>query len=244
MIGRIKEDINTVFEKDPAARNIFEVITSYPGLHALWGHRFAHFLWKRNMKTFARIISNVNRFFTQIEIHPGAEIGRRFFIDHGCGVVIGETTEIGNDVLLYQGVVLGGITHEKKKRHPTIGNNVVIGAGAIVLGPVKVGDGAKIGAGSVVVKDVPSDSTVVGVPGRVVKQQKKRKIELDHSNLPDPVADALKLVIDEIEKHEERIMKLESVEGIKAKIDEYFAMKKEEISEIFSKIKENENEKN
>ncbi|HOV21441.1 MAG TPA: serine O-acetyltransferase [bacterium] len=244
MIGRIKEDINTVFEKDPAARNIFEVITSYPGLHALWGHRFAHFLWKRNMKTFARIISNVNRFFTQIEIHPGAEIGRRFFIDHGCGVVIGETTEIGNDVLLYQGVVLGGITHEKKKRHPTIGNNVVIGAGAIVLGPVKVGDGAKIGAGSVVVKDVPSDSTVVGVPGRVVKQQKKRKIELDHSNLPDPVADALKLVIDEIEKHEERIIKLESVEGIKAKIDEYFAMKKEEISEIFSKIKENENEKN
>ncbi len=244
MIERIKEDINTVFEKDPAARNIFEVITSYPGLHALWGHRFAHFLWKRNMKTFARIISNVNRFFTQIEIHPGAKIGRRFFIDHGCGVVIGETTEIGNDVLLYQGVVLGGITHEKKKRHPTIGNNVVIGAGAIVLGPVKVGDGAKIGAGSVVVKDVPSDSTVVGVPGRVVKQQKKRKIELDHSNLPDPVADALKLVIDEIEKHEERIMKLESVEGIKAKIDEYFAMKKEEISEIFSKIKENENEKN
>ncbi|HRR96201.1 MAG TPA: serine O-acetyltransferase [Candidatus Ratteibacteria bacterium] len=244
MIERIKEDINTVFEKDPAARNIFEVITSYPGLHALWGHRFAHFLWKRNMKTFARIISNVNRFFTQIEIHPGAEIGRRFFIDHGCGVVIGETTEIGNDVLLYQGVVLGGITHEKKKRHPTIGNNVVIGAGAIVLGPVKVGDGAKIGAGSVVVKDVPSDSTVVGVPGRVVKQQKKRKIELDHSNLPDPVADALKLVIDEIEKHEERIIKLESVEGIKAKIDEYFAMKKEEISEIFSKIKENENEKN
>ncbi len=244
MLERIKEDIKTVFERDPAARNVFEVITSYPGLHAIWCHRFAHFLWKKGCKTFARIISHISRFFTQIEIHPGAKIGRRFFIDHGGGVVIGETTEIGDDVLLYQGVVLGGTTHEKKKRHPTIGNNVVIGAGAIILGPIKIGDGAKIGAGSVVIKDVPSNSTVVGIPGRVVKEKKKRKIDLDHDKLPDPVADALKVVLGEIEKLEERIMKLESMEGLKSKIDEYFTVKKEELSEIFSKMKKEKNEKN
>jgi len=238
MIEKLKEDIRTVFEKDPAARNVFEIITSYPGLHAIWCHRIAHFLWKKDIKTFARIISHISRFFTQIEIHPGAEIGRRFFIDHGCGVVIGETTIIGDDVLLYQGVILGGTTHERRKRHPTIGDNVVLGAGAIVLGPIKIGDGAKIGAGSVVIKDVPAESTVVGVPGRVVREKKKRKIDLDHDNLPDPVADALKVFLEEIEKLEERIANLENMEGIKTKIDEYFAVKKDEINEIFSKIKE------
>lgn len=244
MLKHIKEDIRTVFEKDPAARNVFEVITSYSGLHAIWCHRIAHFLWKKGMKTLARILSHISRFFTQIEIHPGAEIGRRFFIDHGCGVVIGETTEIGDDVLLYQGVVLGGTTHEKKKRHPTIGNNVVIGAGAIVLGPIKIGDGSRIGAGSVVIKDVPADSTVVGIPGRVVKEKKKRKIDLDHDKLPDPVAEALKVVLDEIEKIEERVANLESMEGLKSKIDEYFTAKKEEISEIFSRMIKKEDEKN
>lgn len=244
MLKHIKEDIRTVFEKDPAARNVFEVITSYSGLHAIWCHRIAHFLWKKGMKTLARILSHISRFFTQIEIHPGAEIGRRFFIDHGCGVVIGETTEIGDDVLLYQGVVLGGTTHEKKKRHPTIGNNVVIGAGAIVLGPIKIGDGSRIGAGSVVIKDVPPDSTVVGIPGRVVKEKKKRKIDLDHDKLPDPVAEALKVVLDEIEKIEERVANLESMEGLKSKIDEYFTAKKEEISEIFSRMIKKEDEKN
>ncbi|RKY31281.1 MAG: serine O-acetyltransferase [Candidatus Omnitrophota bacterium] len=215
----MKEDIKTVFERDPAARNIFEVITSYPGLHAIWLHRIAHFLWKKGMKTFARFISHINRLFTGIEIHPGAKIGRRFFIDHGMGVVIGETAEIGDDVLIYQGVVLGGTSLEKKKRHPTVGNNVVIGAGAIILGPIKIGDGAKIGAGSVVIKSVPPGATVVGVPGRIVEEKRKIKIDLEHGKLPDPIAETFKFIIEKQQKLEERIKRLESRE--KLKIDEY-----------------------
>ena len=233
MFKRIKEDIRTVFERDPAARNIFEVITSYPGFHAIIFHRIAHFLWKRGEKTLARFISHIGRFLTGIEIHPGAVIGRRFFIDHGMGVVIGETTEIGDDVLLYQGVVLGGTSTEKKKRHPTIGNNVVIGAGAIVLGAIKVGDNSKIGAGSVVIKDVPPCSTVVGVPGRVVGEHKVEKVDLDHAKLPDPVAEALRVIIKEQEKLEERIRAVENMEGLFFKIDEYFEKKKKEIEKLF-----------
>jgi len=233
MFKRIKEDIRTVFERDPAARNIFEVITSYPGFHAIIFHRIAHFIWKRGEKTLARFISHIGRFLTGIEIHPGAVIGRRFFIDHGMGVVIGETTEIGDDVLLYQGVVLGGTSTEKKKRHPTIGNNVVIGAGAIVLGAIKVGDNSKIGAGSVVIKDVPPHSTVVGVPGRVVGEHKVEKVDLDHAKLPDPVAEALRVIIKEQEKLEERIRAVENMEGLFFKIDEYFEKKKKEIEKLF-----------
>ena len=220
MFKTIKEDIQTVFTKDPAARSLLEVITCYPGLHALWGHRVAHFLWQHKLKLPARLVSHTNRFFTGIEIHPGAKIGRRFFIDHGAGVVIGETSEIGDDVLLYQGVVLGGTTLEKKKRHPTLGNNVEMGSGAIALGPINVGDGARIGSGSVVVKSVPQGATVVGIPGRVVSDRHKPIMDLEHGKLPDPIAEAIRLVLREQDKLEERLKKLESSTGIVAPKDE------------------------
>ncbi|MFH1771876.1 MAG: serine O-acetyltransferase [Candidatus Omnitrophota bacterium] len=194
-IERIREDINTVFREDPAARSLLEVLFCYPGLHAVWMHRFAHRLWNKKLRLFARYVSHLSRFFTGIEIHPGAKIGRRFFIDHGMGVVIGETTEIGDDVLVYQGVVLGGVSHEKVKRHPTLGSGVVVGAGAVLLGPIVVGDRARVGAGSVVIGDVPSNSTVVGVPGRAIVQKVPKKkvsgVELDHNNLPDPIIEVL-----------------------------------------------------
>lgn len=209
----LKEDIETVFAKDPAARSLLEVIFCYPGLHALWLHRLAHFFWTHKLLFLGRLLSHVNRLFTGIEIHPGAKIGRRFFIDHGMGVVIGETAEIGDDVLLYQGVVLGGTTLEKKKRHPTIGNNVVIGAGAILLGAITVGDGAKIGAGSVVIKSVPSGATVVGVPGRVVEERRKPIVDLDHHKLPDPVAEAIKHILERQDKLEKRLRRLEDLQG-------------------------------
>jgi len=200
--SRIAEDVKTVFKKDPAAKNVLEVLLCYPGLHALWMHRIAHSFYRAKLFLIARLVSHVSRFFTQIEIHPGAKIGKRFFIDHGSGVVIGETTEIADDVLLYQGVVLGGTSHEKKKRHPTLKNNVVVGAGAIVLGAITLNENAKIGAGSVVIKDVPVGATVVGVPGKIVGEQKEHPGDLDHGKLPDPVAEALK-------KLEERLQKLE-----------------------------------
>ncbi|HNS32004.1 MAG TPA: serine O-acetyltransferase [bacterium] len=233
MFGKIKEDIRTVFERDPAARNLFEVIIAYPGLHALFFYRISHCLWKKGEKTLARIVSNICRTLTGIEIHPGAKIGKRFFIDHGMGVVIGETAEIGNDVLLYQGVVLGGTSMEKKKRHPTLGDNVVVGAGATVLGSIEIGEGAKIGAGSVVIKPVPACATVVGVPGRVVGEKRREKFDLDHNKLPDPIADALRLIIEEQEKLEERLHTIENMEGLKCRIDEYFEKKKREIAKIF-----------
>jgi len=170
MLEKLKEDIKTIFAKDPAARSTLEVICCYPGLHALWLHRMAHWFWSRKFLFLSRLISHINRFLTGIEIHPAARIGRRFFIDHGMGVVIGETTEIGDDVLLYQGVVLGGTCLSKGKRHPTIGDRVVIGAGATVLGDIKVGNDAKIGSGSVVVKSVPDGATICGVPGKVVTE--------------------------------------------------------------------------
>ncbi len=244
MISRMKEDIHTVFRKDPAARNIIEVLLCYPGLHAIWMHRISHFLWKHNAKTLARIISHISRILTGIEIHPGAEIGRRFFIDHGMGVVIGETSEIGDDVLLYQGVVLGGVSLEKKKRHPTIRDNVVIGAGAIVLGPIEIGKGAKIGAGSVVIKNVPPGATVVGVPGKIAGTHPVKKIDLDHSQLPDPVAKALAVIIEQQEKLADRIAVLEGMEGMKSKFDSYFEEKKKEIEKMLEPLEKEDECKN
>jgi serine O-acetyltransferase len=208
---RIKEDIQTIFDKDPAAKTIWEVISCYPGLHALWLHRIAHFLWQHKLLFLARLLSHVNRFLTGIEIHPGAQIGRRFFIDHGMGVVIGETSEIGDDVLMYTGVVLGGTSLEKKKRHPTIGNNVVIGTGATVLGPITVGDNARIGGGAVVIKPVPPGATVVGVPARIAGPKKPEgpEIDLEHGRLPDPVLKAISEVLDRQSKLEDRVRELE-----------------------------------
>ncbi|MDP5190138.1 serine O-acetyltransferase, partial [Rheinheimera baltica] len=168
MFAGIKEDIKSVFERDPAARSSFEVLTNYPGLHAIWWHRVSHKLWRANWKGLARFLSTLSRWFTGVEIHPGAKIGRRFFIDHGMGVVIGETAEIGDDVTLYHGVTLGGTSWNPGKRHPTLANGVVIGAGAKVLGPLMVGENARIGSNAVVVKDVPAGATVIGIPGRIV----------------------------------------------------------------------------
>ncbi|RME86775.1 MAG: serine O-acetyltransferase [Zetaproteobacteria bacterium] len=205
----IKEDIEVAFARDPAARSKLEVLLCYPGLHAIWLHRIAHALWRRGWKLLARVISHFARWLTGIEIHPGAKIGRRFFIDHGMGVVIGETTEIGDDVTLYHGVTLGGTTWEKVKRHPTIGNGVIIGAGAKVLGPITIGEGSRIGANSVVLKDVPPHSTVVGIPGTVVGKSAPvivdGKLNLDHHLLPNPVAEALSHVIKMIEDVDRRI---------------------------------------
>lgn len=203
------DDIKGVFDRDPAARNWLEVLTCYPGLHALWMHRVAHFFWKTKLRLVARFISHVNRFLTGIEIHPGATIGKRFFIDHGSGVVIGETTEIGDNVLLYSGVVLGGTSLKKKKRHPTLEDNVVIGGGAKVLGAITLGEGAKIGAGSVVVKDVPAGATVVGIPGKVVKQEKpQEKTDLQHGDLPDPLTRCVECLMNKIESLHEEVNEL------------------------------------
>jgi serine O-acetyltransferase len=212
--GLMREDIRAAMDRDPAARSAWEVFFLYPGIHALWWHRVANFFYGHRCYFTARLISQVNRFFTQIEIHPGAAIGRRFFIDHGAGVVIGETSEIGNDVLMYQGVVLGGVTLEKRKRHPTICDHVVIGSRAIILGPITVGQGARIGSGSVVIKSVPPGATVVGVPGRIVEEQREARIDLDHGRLPDPVAEAIRLVLAEQDKLEDRIKKLEDTCGL------------------------------
>ncbi|MEE8204679.1 MAG: serine O-acetyltransferase [Dehalococcoidales bacterium] len=226
MFKTIREDIRTVFNKDPAARSLAEVLTCYPGLHALWFHRLAHFLWRHSLKLPGRLLSHLSRFLTGIEIHPGATIGHRFFIDHGAGVVIGETAEIGDDVLMYQGVVLGGTTLKKGKRHPTIGNGAVIGTGAVALGDITIGKGARIGSGSVVVKSVPDGATVVGIPGRVVEERKKHLRDLEHGKLPDPVAEAVRLILKEQDKLEERLKKLESLGGIVAPKDELEEKKK------------------
>jgi serine O-acetyltransferase len=220
MFSTIREDIRTVFAKDPAAKSTLEVVLCYPGLHALWMYRMAHFLWRRRFHLLARILSQTTRFLTGIEIHPGAAIGRRFFIDHGTGVVIGETSEIGDDVLLYQGVVLGGTTSEKKKRHPTLGSNVVMGAGAVALGAITIGDGARIGSGSVVIKSVSPGVTVVGIPGRAVEDHRKPIRDLEHGRLPDPVAEAIRLVLKEQDRLEERMERLEKECGLSIAGDE------------------------
>lgn len=212
MFSRIKEDINSVFDRDPAARNMFEVLTNYPGLHAIWGHRMANWLWRKNLKWLARTVSSLFRWLTGVEIHPGATLGRRFFIDHGMGVVIGETAEIGDDCTIYHGVTLGGTTWNAGKRHPTLANNVVIGAGAKVLGPLNIGENARIGSNAVVVKDVPASATVVGIPGRIVSQ-KSREAEKQRQKMaqeygfdayavaadnPDPVAKAIGRMLDHV----------------------------------------------
>lgn len=214
MFRRIKEDIEVVFEQDPAARSYIEVILTYSGLHAIWAHRLAHSFYKRKLFFIARVISQVSRFFTGIEIHPGAQIGRRFFIDHGMGVVIGETCEIGDNVTVFQGVTLGGTGKEKGKRHPTIKDNALIATGAKVLGSITVGENSKIGAGSVVLRDVPSNSTVVGIPGRVVIQDGiKIKKDLNHCDLPDPVADRCSAIEEKIRYLETEIARLK-MEGV------------------------------
>ena len=211
MFQRLREDLQTVIERDPSAKNLFEVLLCYPGLHAIWIHRIAHFLYRHRWYTLARLISHINRGITGIEIHPGATIGRRLFIDHGMGVVMGETTEIGDDCLIYKGVVLGGTTLEKRKRHPTLGNRVVVGSNTTVLGAITIGEGAKIGSGSVVIKDVPPGATVVGVPGRVVESDaaKRAVIDFEHGNLPDPLSDVMKLILQLHEKLEQRVERLE-----------------------------------
>jgi serine O-acetyltransferase len=212
MWERLKEDIRTIRERDPAVKNVAEILFCYPGLHAIWFHRFAHFLYHRRWYTTARLISHFNRWFTGIEIHPGAKFGRRLFIDHGMGVVIGETTEIGDDCLIYKGVVMGGTTLEKKKRHPTLGNRVIVGSNSTILGAITIGDGARIGSGSVVVKSVPPGATVVGVPGRIVESLTPEREELDfeHGNLPDPLSDIMKMLLQLHNKLEERVKRLEN----------------------------------
>ena len=216
MFSHIREDIRCVFDRDPAAHSAFEVITTYPGVHALMLHRFAHGLWKMNLRWLARVLSALGRWLTGIEIHPGARIGRRFFIDHGMGVVIGETAEIGDDCTLYHGVTLGGTSWERGKRHPTLENNVVVGAGAKVLGPIVLREGARVGSNAVVVKEVPPGATVVGVPGRVVAATVKQAISSEDkrrhatakklgfdaygatSDAPDPVANAINSLLDHV----------------------------------------------
>ena len=214
MFKRMREDIRCIFEQDPAARSTIEVVLTYSGLHAIWAHRFAHALFKRNLLFLARAVSQISRFFTGIEIHPGATIGRRLFIDHGMGIVIGETCEIGDDVTLYQGVTLGGTGKEKGKRHPTLHNNVLVASGAKVLGSITIGENSKVGAGSVVLKDVPPNSTVVGIPGKVVMKNGVRvKQKLDHHKLPDPVEETCNQMKMEIEQLKSRLEQLEKKEG-------------------------------
>ena len=215
-------DIKAIFERDPACRNILEALTCYPGLHAFWWHRIAHFLWtKLHFKLLARMISETSRFFTGIEIHPGAKIGKSFFIDHGMGIVIGETTIIGDNVTLFQGVTLGGTGKEKGKRHPTLGNNIVVGAGAKILGNIVIGDEVRVGAGSVVVRNVGHDSTVVGVPGRVVisKGRKVHEAWLDHGNLPDPIAERIAEIQKRVIDLNEHLAIVEKAEGISERVE-------------------------
>jgi len=217
VFNRIRKDIQVIFERDPAARSFWEVLLCYPGLHAILFHRLAHYLYKKGLILLPRLVSQFSRFLTGIEIHPGAKIGEGLFIDHGTGVVIGETAEVGNNVTIYQGVTLGGTGKEKGKRHPTVGNNVVISAGAKVLGNIKIGDNVKIGAGSVVLRDVPPNTTVVGIPGKVVVRdgvniadvEVDSIIDLHHEDLPDPVAEMILCLQRKLGRIETRIEHLE-----------------------------------
>jgi len=209
MISHLKEDLRAVFDRDPAVRNVFEIIFCYPGFHAMLFYRFSHWLWGNQFFLLGRFVSHLGRFFTGIEIHPGAKIGRSFFIDHGMGVVIGETAEIGDNCTLYHGVTLGGTTWAKEKRHPTLGDNVVVGSGAKILGPFTVGDNSKVGSNSVVVKEVPANATVVGIPGRVViSGETPTGMDLEHNKLPDPVAKAVNCMMDQISRLEDQVKKL------------------------------------
>jgi serine O-acetyltransferase len=218
MWDTLREDIQVVFQRDPAARNIWEVIFTYPGYHALFFYRMSHALWTQGLKIPGRLVSNIGRFYTGIEIHPGAKIGRRFFIDHGMGVVIGETAEIHDDVTIYQGVTLGGTSRSKEKRHPTVDDGALIGVDATILGPVTIGRNSKVGAGAVVVNDVPPNSTVVGIPGRVVEGEgvhldALHRIDLEHQRLPDPVAKAIGSLVDYVQKLEKRVNDLNARQG-------------------------------
>ncbi len=229
MFQRLREDINSVFDRDPAARNFLEVLTNYPGLHALLLHRCGHWLWKKNLKWLARTLSTFSRWLTGVEIHPGATIGRRFFIDHGMGVVIGETALVGDNVTLYQGVTLGGTSWNKGKRHPTLGDGVIVGAGAKILGPFTVGAGAKIGSNAVVTKEVPPGATVVGIPGKIVKRADpdvEEALDVDPArreaicqkfgfdaygvsqDMPDPVARSMQAMLDHMHAVDERIERM------------------------------------
>jgi serine O-acetyltransferase len=214
MLRRLREDIRAVFERDPAARSVPEIIFCYAGLHAVWFHRISRWLWTRRIYFLGRLVSHIGRALTGIEIHPGATIGKAFFIDHGMGIVIGETSEIGDNVTLYHGVTLGGTTWQKGKRHPTIGNNVVIGAGAKVLGPVKIGDSTRIGANSVVISEIPPNSVVVGIPGKVVfRVEGDKRIALDREFMPDPQAIAIKSLLDRVKQLEEKVDRLPQTGG-------------------------------
>lgn len=253
MFDRMREDIQSVFHRDPAARNAFEVVTCYPGLHATWIHRVSHWLWVHEWKLLARISSNLGRWLTGVEIHPGAKIGRRFFIDHGMGIVIGETAEIGDDVTLYHGVTLGGTSWNKGKRHPTLEDGVIVGAGAKILGPFTVGAGAKIGSNAVVTRAVPPGATAVGIPGRIIakaddEQEAKRKAIAEKigfdaygvtGDMPDPVARAIGQLLDHVQAVEER---LEGMCGaLKALGSDYCAKDLPQLrDEDFAQVKEGE----
>jgi len=225
MFRKIREDIRCVFERDPAARSVWEVITCYPGFHAITFHRFAHVLWESGFKWLARLVSHVSRFLTGIEIHPGAVVGRRVFIDHGMGVVIGETAEIGDDCTLYHGVTLGGVSWNKGKRHPTLGKGVVVGAGAKILGPFEVGEGARIGSNSVVVKPVPAGATVVGIPARQVEDHTAALMSFDayavSGNLDDPLNQVLLTIGSKTEDIDGRLAELVGrLRALEEKVDE------------------------
>jgi serine O-acetyltransferase len=237
MFSSIREDIKTVFAKDPAARNSLEIFLCYSGLHAVWAHRINHWLWTHGLKLPARFLATISRSITGIEIHPGAKIGRRCFIDHGMGIVIGETAEVGDDVLMYQGSGLIGTSTKKEKRHPTIGNNVEIGAGAFVMGAITIGDGARIGAGSVVIRPVPPGVTVVGVPGKVVIKQSKPAMDLEHNKLPDPLAEAIRLVMQDSHNIESRLKALEENCGLAVPKDN-LEQRKEEIEKELAQDEE------
>ncbi len=214
MLQTIREDIQSVLDRDPAATGTFSVLLNYPGLHAVWMHHINHWLWRRDFRLLARFLSQVSRFWTGIEIHPGATIGRRMFIDHGMGVVVGETAIIGDDVTLYHGVTLGGTSLQKKKRHPTLGNGVVIGNTSSVLGDIVVGDNSRVGAGSVVLRDVPPDSTVVGVPAHIVYRDGKRVLITDPREIKDPLSDALIALAKDVEALRARLDKLAHLEAV------------------------------
>jgi serine O-acetyltransferase len=209
MLQSLREDVASVFDRDPAARSWLEVLLCYPGLHAVWAHRLHHWFWTHQLRLLARFLSQVARLLTGIEIHPGAQIGRRLFIDHGMAVVIGETTIVGDDVTLYQGATLGGTGKEKGKRHPTLGNNVTVGAGAKILGNVVVGENSRVGAGSVVLRDVPDNSTIVGVPGHVIFRDGQRVVITDPKDISDPLSDVLATVTRELQELRARVEAME-----------------------------------
>jgi serine O-acetyltransferase len=216
MFRSMREDVRSIRDRDPAAKSILEVLLCYSGLHAIWFHRINHWLWVHNWRLLARWLSQVARLLTAIEIHPGAEIGRRVFIDHGMGVVIGETSIVGDDVTLYQGVTLGGTGKEQGKRHPTIGREAVIGAGARVLGNIRVGDNSRVGAGSVVLRDVPDNSTIVGVPGHIVLRGGRRVVITDPKQIHDPLSAALAAIAAQVGDLRQRVQRLEGGEAVEA----------------------------